>query len=152
MVRQDVLQSSRRSGGQAYLSAMALHLAIQRKYTGNESDMVILESISKWRQTMGSEYYEGDTDLESTLGNINRIFGIFQHIPWQDSFTNLQHPHMHHVLIYRAWDVVGRDERLLDDIGGFILHSLQLEPPSFGDSYSGLSVHRWVDPWNWVAC
>ena len=99
MVRQDVLQSSRHSGGQAYLSAMALHLAIQRKYTGNESDMVVLESISKRRPTMGSEYYEGDTDLESTLGNINRIFGIFQHIPWQDSFTNPQHPHMNYVLI-----------------------------------------------------
>ena len=78
---------------QASLSAKALlHLEIQRKYASNESDRPMLESISNRCPTMGSEHYEGDSDLESTLGIKNRVSGIFQHIPWQDySFTNPQH-------------------------------------------------------------
>jgi hypothetical protein len=36
---------------------------------------------------------------------------------------------MGHILLYRAWDVIKRGETLPDDIKGFVLHSLRLEPP-----------------------
>ena len=43
----------------AYLSAKALvHLVIQRKCIGNESDEVVFKSISERHQTMGSKDYE----------------------------------------------------------------------------------------------
>ena len=115
----------------AYLSAKALlHLTIQRKCIGNESDRAMLESISNQHPTMGSKNYEGDSDLESTLGIIDRVFGVPQPMPWQDfSFTAPHHAWMGHILLYRACDVIRKDEPLPDDIGGFVLHSLRLEPP-----------------------
>ena len=116
---------------QAYLGAKALlHLAIQRKCVGNESDKAMLECISHRHPTMGSEHYEGDSDLESTLGIIDCVFGVFQPIPWQDfSFTVPHHAWMGHILLYRAWDVIRKGEPLPDDIRGFVLHSLRLDPP-----------------------
>ena len=36
---------------------------------------------------------------------------------------------MGHILLYRARDVLGKDKLLPDDVGEFVLHSLQLDPP-----------------------
>jgi hypothetical protein len=114
----------------AYLSAKALlHLAIQRKCIGNESDVAIFTSISRLHPVMGSEH-QGDSDLESTLGIIDRVFGNFDRMDWQNfSFTVPHHTWMAHILLYRAWDVLGKGEPLPDDIKGFVLHSLRLDPP-----------------------
>jgi hypothetical protein len=78
---------------------------------------------------MGSEH-QGDSDLGSTLGIIDRVFGNFDRMDWQNfSFTVQHHTWMAHILLYRAWDVLGKGGSLPDDIKGFVLHSLRLDPP-----------------------
>jgi len=115
----------------AYLSAKALlHLAIQRKCIGHESDEAVFRSISSRQIIMGSEHYEGDTDLESTLGIIDRVFGDFEPMHWQKfSLTVPHHAWMGHILLYRAWDVLRNTYPLPDDIREFVFYSLRLEPP-----------------------
>ena len=115
----------------AYLSAKALlHLAIQRKCIGDESDKAMFKAISSRHPVMGSKHYEEDSDLESTLGIIDRIFGDFDPMYWQNfSFSIPHHAWMGHILLYRAWDVLKKGEPLPDDIKEFVLHSLRVEPP-----------------------
>ena len=117
----------------AYLSAKALvHLVIQRKCIGNESDEAVFKSISDRHQTMGSKHYEGDPDLESILGIIDRVFGIHVSEPmrWDEfSFTVPHHAWMGHILLYRAWDAIRKGQPLPDDTKEFVLYSLRLDPP-----------------------
>lgn len=73
---------------------------------------------------------EGDSDLESTLGIIDRIFGRPDLIPWQDfSFTTSHHAWMSHILLYRAQHALKGGSVLPDDVREFVLHSLRLSPP-----------------------
>lgn len=115
----------------AYLSAKALfHLAIQRKCISDGPDEAIFKSILNRHLIMGSKHYEGDSDLESTLGFIDHTFGVFKPMQWQNfSFTLPHLTWMGHILLYHAWDVLGKNEPLPNNIEKFILHSLQLEPP-----------------------
>jgi len=79
---------------------------------------------------MGSKHYEGDSDLEATLGITDRVFGDSEPMFWQNfSFSVPHHAWMGHILLYRAWDVLRKGEPLPDDIKEFVLHSLRLEPP-----------------------
>ena len=116
----------------AYLSAKALlHLAIQRKCIGDRSDEAVFTSISSQHVTLGSKHYEGDSDLESTLGIIDRVFsnGNPECMYWQKfTFTVPHYVWMGHILLYRAWDVLRNDQPLPNDIKDFVLHSLQSEP------------------------
>ena len=117
----------------AYLSAKALvHLTIQRKCIGDESDEAVFESISNRHLAMGSKHYKGDPDLESTLGITDRVFGVSVPEPmrWEKfSFTVPHHAWMGHILLYRAWDAITAGQPLPDDTKEFVLHSLRLEPP-----------------------
>ena len=113
----------------AYLGAKALlHLAIQRQCICDKSDKAAFRSISKLRLTMSSKRY--DSDLESTLGIIDRIFGDLDPMDWQNfSFSIPHHAWMGHILLYRAWDIHKSNGRLPDNIKEFVLYSLRLEPP-----------------------
>jgi len=115
----------------AYLSDRALlHLAIRHKCVGDESDKAMFKSISSRHPVMGSKYYGGDSDLEATLGIIDRVFDDFEPVYWQNfSFTVTHHAWMDHILLYRAWDALRKGEPLPVDIKEFVLHSLRLEPP-----------------------
>ena len=56
----------------AYLSAKALlHLTIQRKCIGDDSDKMVFKAISLKHPIMGSKHYEDNSDLESTLDIID---------------------------------------------------------------------------------
>ena len=112
-----------------YLGAKALlHLAIQRKCVGNEFDKAIFKSISSRHIIMASGDF--DSDLEVTLGIIDRVFGDFKPMHWQNfKFTASHHAWMGHILLYRAWDILEKGEPLPDDIREFVLYSLRLEPP-----------------------
>ena len=119
----------------AYLSAKALvHLGIQRKCMGNESDVAVFASISRRHTSIGSGHYGGDSDMGYTLGMVDRVFGAGNAIPmhWDKfSFTNSHHAWMAHVLPYRARYTL-KDGPLPDDISEFLRHSLQqgsLPPP-----------------------
>ena len=114
----------------AYLSAKALlHLAIQRKCIGRESDEAIFRSISRRHQVI-SKYCKGNPDLESTLGIVDRVFGSSEHMSWEDlSFSAPHHAWMAHILLYRAWNALENRDPFPDDTRGFILHSLQVNPP-----------------------
>ena len=128
----------------AYLSAKALvHLAIQRKCIGNDSDKVVFESISNRHLIMGSEHCKGNSDLESTLGIADRVFTVPQPTPpghtqtkpkqpqpmrWKDfTFSVGHHAWMGHILLYRAWDAIRKGEPLPDDTKEFVLHTLRSE-------------------------
>jgi len=114
----------------AYLGAKALlHLTIQRKCIGNENGDAFVP-ISNKHKRMYSKHYDGDSDLTSTLGIIDCVFNKSEPMCWKGlSFTPTHHAWMGHVLLYRAWDVLGQDKPLPDDVREFILHSFQLEPP-----------------------
>ena len=112
-----------------YLSAKALlHLAIQRKCIANESDKVVFKSISDRHLIMGSGQY--DSDLEVTLGIIDRVFGDAKPMHWQNfAFTIPHHTWMSHILLYHTWDILERGEPLPDYIKEFVLYSFRLDPP-----------------------
>ena len=110
----------------AYLGARALvHLAIQRKCIGNDSDQ------DRYR-TIGFKHDGEDPDLESTLGIIDRVcgFSISEPMRWEKfSFTVPHHAWMSHILLYRAWDSIMAGQPLPDDTREFVLHSLRSDPP-----------------------
>ncbi|KAF9784022.1 hypothetical protein BJ322DRAFT_890472 [Thelephora terrestris] len=75
-----------------YLSAKALlHLAIQRQCIGGESDTAVFKSISSRYSIIGFRRYEGDSDLESTLGIIDCVFGDFEDMHWQTFSFSVPH-------------------------------------------------------------
>ena len=115
----------------AYLSAKALlHLVIQRQCIGHEADKAAITSIAERYPTAKFGWYKGDTDLESTLGIIDRVFGHYSRMSWETfSFSVPHHAWMGHILLYRAWDVLRKGEPLPDDVKGFVLCSLRLRPP-----------------------
>jgi len=116
----------------AYLSAKAaLHIIVQRRCLGENADTEIFDSIAARHQQMGSRNYEGDSDLESTLGIIDRVLGI--NVPamrWETyKFTIPHHSWMAHILLYRAWDTLGTTGVLSEDVISFVKHTLSLDPP-----------------------
>ena len=115
----------------AYLSAKAvLHLAIQRGCVRDGSDQDVFDSILHRHHIMGSKHYKDDSDLESTLGVIDCVFGKSEPMRWQDfSFTVPHHTWMGHILLYRAWDALEKNEDLPEDIKEFIHYSIHLESP-----------------------
>ena len=115
----------------AYISAKALlHLAIQRKCIGHEFDNHAFNSISSRHPGIGSKRYEGDSDLESTFGIIDYVFGDYSKLCWHTfSFSTSHHAWMGHILLYRAWDAIRTGETLCDDVRGFVSHSLRRVPP-----------------------
>ena len=117
---------------QAYLSSTALlHVAIQRKCVGDESDTAVFKSISSKLPIMRPKDCRDGSDLEATLVMIDCLFGIPKPIHWQNfSLTVPHHAWMAHILLYRAWDAVRKGEPLPDNIEDFAFHSLRLEPPS----------------------
>lgn len=116
---------------EAYLGAKALlHLAIQRQCFCDGSDEDLFKSISDRHQIMGSEHHEGDSDLESTLNIIDRVFGRPEPISWSNFSPTATHlAWMSHILLYRAWDAHRRGQPLPDDISQFLFHSFRLDPP-----------------------
>ena len=116
----------------AYLSAKALlHIGIQRKCAGNEFDEAVLKSISSRHPAVGFKHIEGDSELESTLGIINHVFGGSRvSVDWKDSLLTIpHHAWMGHILLFRVWDVLRKGEPLPEYIKEFVLHSLRLDPP-----------------------
>ena len=117
---------------EAYFGAKALlHLAIQRKSIGGGSDEASLNSISRRHRIMGSEHYEGDSDLGSTLNIIDHIFlDLDELISWPNFSPTTTHlAWMSHIFLYRAWDAHRKGRSLPDDVRQFVLHSLRLDPP-----------------------
>ena len=92
----------------AYVSAKALlHVTIHRKCMGGtESDKEALDSISRRHQFIGSWHYEGDSDLESALGMMDRIFRPDNpgQMNWHKSSLSVpHHTWLAQVLLYHTW-------------------------------------------------
>ena len=115
----------------AYFSAKALlHLIIQRKCFGDESDQLMLDSISKKDLIMGINHSEDDKDLESTLSIINQVLSTPKPTAWCGlSFTTPHHAWMGHVLLYYTWDVLRKDGAFPNNVKEFISYSVQLKSP-----------------------
>ena len=111
----------------AYLCAKALlHMCIQCKSVGNESENAVFKSISRRYQILGSMGCGGNSDLESTLNIIDRVFGHPGQMSWNNSSLTIQHrAWMAHILLYHAWDVTKDGGPLPDYIKEFILRSLR---------------------------
>jgi len=120
-----------RERDRAYFSAKAaLHIIIQRRCLGRGEDTTILDSIVARHPRMGSRHYEGDSDLELTLGIIDHVLGI--NVPamrWETfTLTTPHHTWMAHILLYRAWDTLGTTGVLSEDVICFVKHTLSLDP------------------------
>jgi len=115
----------------AYLSAKALlHLIIQCRCIGRESDELILDTISRRHQIMGTKCNEDYQDLESTLSIINQLLSGHAPIAWYSfSFTTPHHAWVGHILLYHAWHVHRKGEAFPNNIKEFISYSVQSEPP-----------------------
>ena len=116
----------------AYLSAKALlHIAIHRKCMG--ADNVVFDSISRRHpQNIGSEDYDGHSDLGSTLGMVDRVFrpGHLGPMDWDKfSFSVPHHTWLAQILSYHAQCVPDGGNHLLDDTKLFVLRSLALDSP-----------------------
>lgn len=116
---------------EAYFCAKALlHLIIQRQCIGDGSDQALFNSISNRHQIIGSDNFEGDSDLESTLNIIDCVFDKFRLIYWSNSSPTITHlAWMNHILLYRAWDAHRKGHPLPDDVTQFVLQTLRLDPP-----------------------
>ena len=118
----------------AYPSAKALlHIGIQRKCIGKESDRASFNSISiKHRKNLGSRYLEVDSDLDSTLAMIDRVFvdTDFDPIPWEKfTFTDSHHTWMSRSLLCHAWGALKKGDTLPEEVRRFVRHFLALVPP-----------------------
>ena len=82
------------------ISKALLHLTIQCKCIGDESDKAVFKSISRQHCIMGSKHYEGDSDLGSTLGIVNCTFSSVKPMHQQNSlFTVLHYTWMGYTLL-----------------------------------------------------
>ena len=117
----------------AYLSAKALlHLGIQRKCIGNESDMTLFDYISHRHQTLGPMSSPEDPDLDYTLCMVDRVFRHRDFEPMdleEFSFTSPHYAWMVRILPYRAWCFIKNGETLPGDINEFLRCSFQQEIP-----------------------
>ena len=118
----------------AYLSAQALvHLGIQRKCINDQSDEATFNSISgRHLQAIGSTHYRGDSDLESTLGMVDLVFGNgdFQFMRWKEfALTGPHHAWMSRILLFFVWNNPMGGSRLHYEVREFVRHSLGLIPP-----------------------
>ena len=116
---------------QAYLSAKAvLHVLVQRKCLGDGSEVAVSKAIAGKHRAFGPRCYADDGELESTLGIIDQVLGKGETIAWSELKLSVEHHSwMAHILLYRAWDVLGSSRKLSDDVTGFIRYSLSMDPP-----------------------
>ena len=116
---------------QAYLSAKAvLHVLVQRKCLGDNSDAAVSKAITAKHHALSPRFYANDGELESTLGVIDQVLGKGKAIVWDGFKLSVEHHSwMAHILLYRAWDVLGSSRVLSDDVTGFIRYSLSMDPP-----------------------
>ena len=114
----------------AYTSAKALlHFSIQQKSLGDGSGD-LFKSISKRHLTMKPKLRMDDSDLESTLGIVDHIFGNPQPMCWEYfSFSIPHHTWMGHILIYHAWEILKNSEPLPRYIKEFVSYSSQSDHP-----------------------
>ena len=112
----------------AYLGAKALlHVAIQRECLNDGPNATMCE---RWCRVMNARHPEGDPDLESTFSILDRVFGGLKPLRWEGlPFTASHHAWMGHILLYRAWDIIGKGEPLPEEIEKFVLLSFRSEPP-----------------------
>ena len=116
---------------QAYLSAKAvLHVLVQRKCLGDDSDAAVFKTIMAKHRALTPRRYTSDGELESILGIIDLVLGKGKAIVWTGLKLPVEHHSwMAHILLYRAWDVLGSSRVLSDDVTGFIRYSLSMDPP-----------------------
>ena len=116
---------------QAYLSAKAVvHVLVQRKCLGDNSDTTVSKTIAAKHRALGTRRYTSDGELESTLGMIDQVLDKGKAIVWDGFKLSVEHHSwMAHILLYRAWDVLGSSRNLSDDVTGFIRYTLSMDPP-----------------------
>ena len=117
----------------AYLSAKALiHLSIQRKCIGNESDTAVFGYISCRHQAIGPMYSPEDPDLDYTLCMVDYVLGNRDFEPMNLEGLPFTSPHsawMVRILPYRAWYFIRNGRTLPGDISEFLRRSFQQETP-----------------------
>ena len=118
----------------AYLSAKAfVHLAVQRQGVKSEKD--VFQFISLNHSAIEFGHYDTDSDLESTLVMVDRVFkgddSQLRRMRWdQFSFTVPHHIWMGYTLRCYTWRALRKNPHLLpSDVEEFVRHSFRLVPP-----------------------
>ena len=116
---------------QAYLSAKAvLHVLVQRKCLGDDSDVAVSKTIAAKHRVFGPQRLTDDGELDSTLRMIDQVLGKGKGVAWGGLKMSIEHHSwLAHILLYRAWDALGSSRYLSDDVTGFIRYSLLMDPP-----------------------
>ena len=106
----------------AYKAGRALaHLGIQRRCIGEES-CDPLEGFRGIQGPYSSRSY--DSDLDSILNIVDRLFGNPQPIDWSEyKFSESHQRWLSHILLYRAWDHLCYESTLPDDVEAFVTHA-----------------------------
>jgi hypothetical protein len=106
----------------AYKAGRALvHLGIQRRCIGEESGDP-LDGLRGIQGPYSSRSY--DSDLDSILNIVDRLFGNSQPIDWSEcKFSESHQRWLSHILLYRAWDHLCYESKLPDDIEAFVTHA-----------------------------
>ena len=106
----------------AYKAGRAfVHLGVQRKCIGEEEGDP-LEGLRGTREHYSSRSY--DSDLDSILNIVDRLFGTPKPINWTEfTFSESHQRWLSHILLYRAWDHLCYASKLPDDVEVFLTHA-----------------------------
>ena len=106
----------------AYRAGKAfVHLAVQRKCIGEEKGD-LLEGLRGTRGPYSSRSY--DSDLDSILNIVDRLFGTPKPIDWTGfTFSESHQRWLSHILLYRTWDHLCYASKLPDDVEAFLTHA-----------------------------
>jgi hypothetical protein len=107
----------------AYKAGRALvHLGVQRRCIGEEAGDP-LGVLRGPRRSYSSCSY--DSDLDSILNVVDRLFGNPRPIDWKEfTFSKSHQRWLSHILLYRAWDNLCYASKLPDDVEAFVTHAL----------------------------
>ena len=106
----------------AYKAGRALvHIGVQRKCIGEEKSDP-LEGLRGTRGSYSSRSY--DSDLDSVLNVVDRLFGTPHPINWTEfKFSEPHQRWLSHILLYRTWDHLCYASKLPDDVEAFVAHA-----------------------------
>ena len=109
----------------ALWSAKALlHLYNQRRCI-HRLDPILPNQVKFTNQLLGNHGFDHDPDLQSTFYIVDWTFGGQPEIRWSELELSASHRGwLAHILQYRAWDTLYTQNKLTEDVRGFVAASL----------------------------
>ena len=117
----------------AYLSARAFcHIFIQSGSDVQGNDRVVA-SLKERHVCLSLGCHDNDSNLLSVLGLTDSLLGVDRDIEWASfQLSSAHHLWVSDILLHHACNLVaaGRQQKVYDDIAGFVQDTFSLEPPA----------------------